>query len=89
MGSLDTSQVVIGMLALFVVYSIFNTWSLRDKIFCTFIRQDKTEINKYAKFAQNRIDFDGRWFNIVTNRVTLKLVWMGVVPTWVIRVKIP
>lgn len=81
--SLSTSQAFIVMAVFFIVYSIYSTWKLKDEVYCTFIRQDRTEINKYAKINQRKVDFDGAWYNIVPNRVTLKMVWKGIVPTWV------
>jgi len=83
MGNISTTQMIIGIIVFFLAYSIFNTWQMKDKIKCTFIKQDGTEEDKYAKISQNRIDFSGRWFNLNSNRVILKLVWIGVIPTWV------
>lgn len=67
----------------FIGYSIYNTWSLKDKIYCTFIGQDGTQVHKYAKVKQSRIDWNGSWYNLNPGRITLKLVWMGIIPTWV------
>ena len=81
--ALSNSQLIIGVIVIFIGYSIFQVWSLKDKVYCTFIRRDTTEINKYEKIKSAKITFDNAYYNIVPDRVTLKLVWCGIIPTWV------
>lgn len=81
--ALSSSQMIIAVVILFVAFGIYQSYSLKDKVYCTFIRRDRTEINKYAKIKQGRIDFDNSWYNIDPRRVTLKLVWCGIIPTHV------
>ena len=81
--ALSTSQMFIILIVGFIVYSIYKTWKLKDYIYCTFIRQDRTEINKYAKISQGKIEFDNGFYNLDVKRTTLKLVWNGIIPTWV------
>jgi hypothetical protein len=83
MVSLSPTQMIIFVIVFVVGFGIFQIFTLKDKIFCTFIRKDRTEINKYAKANQGRIDFDNSYYNIIPNRTTLKLVWVFIFPTWI------
>lgn len=83
MPALSTMQVFIIMGLIVLGFSIYQAMGLQNKISCTFIRKDRTEIHKFAKVTQGRVDFDNAYYNIVPDRVTLKRVWCGIIPTYV------
>ena len=85
--SLSTPQVFLIMVVFFIGFSFFQALSAQNKIYCTFIKRDGTEISKYAKLNQGRVEFENGYYNIVPNRITLKRVWFGVIPTKVVCAK--
>lgn len=83
MPAISTMQMFIIMGLIVLSFSIYQAMGLQNKISCTFIRKDRTEIHKFAKVTQGRVDFDNAYYNIVPDRVTLKRVWCGIIPTYV------
>ncbi len=83
MASLSTGQVLIGFLVIILAYGIYSVYTLKDKIHCTFIREDKTIVAKFAKVKMQKIDWENKWYNLDPKRTVLKLVWMGIIPTYV------
>lgn len=83
MASLSTGQVLIGFLVIILAYGIYSVYTLKDKIHCTFIREDKTIVTKFAKVKMQKIDWENKWYNLDPKRTVLKLVWMGIIPTYV------
>jgi hypothetical protein len=74
---------LIGLIIIFLVYGVYQVYTLKDKVHCTFIRKDRTTITKLVKVSQNRVEFDKGWYYIDIKRTTLKMVWMGFIPTWI------
>jgi len=83
MPALSTSQLIIGFIVIIVIYGIFQIYTLKDKLQCTFIRKDRTEITKLVKMNQGRVIFDNAFYNIVPNRTILKMMWIFIFPTWI------
>jgi hypothetical protein len=83
MGSINPTQMFLVILVFFIGYSIFQTWSLKDKVYCTFRRKDKVLISKVVKLKQGRVSFENGWYDLDSGRTTLRLVWQGIIPTWV------
>ena len=83
MPAMSTSQILIMFIVIVLVYGVYTVYTLKDKIHCTFIGEDKTTFTKFAKMKSNRIEWRGGWYNLDITRTTLKLVWVGVIPTWV------
>jgi preprotein translocase subunit SecG len=65
-----------------ILLQFYSVYNVRNKIWCTFRRVDRTKINKWAKNGQGRIEFDGGWYEVEPARVTLALKWEPL-PTWV------
>jgi hypothetical protein len=78
---MNTSMLLI-ILFFILVYQSYTTYSLKDKIFCTFYRANKTKIEKWAKDKQRLIDFDGGWYDVDPARVVLQLKW-NPLPVWI------
>ena len=77
-------QVLIVFALIIIGISYYKTWKLKDSIYCTFRRKDKTQISKFAKINQGRIDFDGGWYILDIKCTTLKFVMVNqIIPTWV------
>lgn len=85
--SLSTPQIFLIMVFIFIGLSFFQALKAQNKIYCTFIKRDGTEISKYAKLNQGRVEFENGYYNIIPNRITLKKVWFGVIPTKVVCAK--
>ena len=75
------------MILLFVLgYSAYSAYGLRNKIWCSFRRRDRTKIEKFAKQNQGRIDFDKGWYYVDPRRTTLMMWTKGIhmlIPTWI------
>ena len=66
--------------------SALSAWRMKNQIWCTFRRADRTKIEKFASVKQGRIDFDGGWYYLRPERTTLILWTKGIhllVPTFV------
>ncbi len=70
------------LLFVVIAYQAYSAYDIRDKILCTFRRSDRTKITKWAKNSQSRIEFDGGWYDVEPERVTLSLKW-NPLPMWV------
>jgi hypothetical protein len=84
MTNLPTLMVV--MLIIIVFYASYSAHKLKDQIWCTFRRKDKTRIEKWGKVKFGRIEFDGGWYYLNTKRTTIKMVTSGIhqiIPIWV------
>jgi hypothetical protein len=82
--AISPAQFFIFVIVFIVIWGIYQIYTLKDKIHCTFIRKDRTSITKLAKVKADRIDFDNKWYNLDIKRTTLKMVWVGFIfPTWV------
>lgn len=82
MLALSSSQLILGCVIIFIGFSIYQIYSLKDKIHCTFIKEDRTTIERIVKAKAGRIVFDGGWYKLDINRTTQKLKWIGIFPTW-------
>lgn len=83
--SLNLQTMLLVVLGLTVVYAGYSAHMLKDRIYCTFRRKDKTRIEKWAKANQSRIDFDNGWYYLNPRRTTLTLVTKGIhaiIPIW-------
>jgi hypothetical protein len=83
MLNLSPTQLIIAVIVIFLAYGIFQVYTLKDKVHCTFIRKDRTTLTKLAKVNQGRVIFDNGYYYIDIKRTTLKMVWMGFIPTWI------
>ena len=73
-----------------VVYASYSAHQLKNKVYCTFVRRDKTVIEKWAKVGQGRIEFDGGWYYVNPRRVTLQFWDKGIhtiIPTRIQRMQ--
>lgn len=70
------------MLICVIMLQFYSVYSVRDKIWCTFRRIDKTKISRWARMGQSRIEFDGGWYQVEPGRVTLAIKW-NPLPAWV------
>jgi hypothetical protein len=78
---MNTSMLLV-ILFFILVYQSYTTYSLKDKIFCTFRRRNQTRIEKWAKDKQSVISFDDGWYEIDPSRVILQLKW-NPLPVWI------
>lgn len=83
MASLSTTQIIIVFLVLILGYGIFSVYMLKDKVYCTFRRKDRVVINKVVNIKSGRVVFSNCWYDLDPRRTTQKIVWMGIIPTWV------
>jgi len=83
---LGLSQMLMWFPILILAFSAISAYRLKNQIWCTFRRRDRTKIEKFAKQGQNRIEFDGGWYHVRPERTTL-IMWTkgihAIVPTWV------
>lgn len=70
----NTTTMLALLAILAVVYVSYTMQKLKTRIHCTFIRADKTKIEKWVKATQRRIAFDGGWYYVVPKRIILA-VW--------------
>jgi hypothetical protein len=82
-ASLSTTQIIIVFLVLILGYGIFSVYMLKDKVYCTFRRKDRVVINKVVNIKSGRVVFSNCWYDLDPRRTTQKIVWMGIIPTWV------
>lgn len=76
--------VLLAMLAMGMAY--YSQASLRNKIFCTFRRPNKTKIEKFVSLRSKFVIFDGGKYIVNPKRVTLMWYNRGInafFPTWV------
>ena len=82
MPNLSMIQILVGFFVIILGVSFYQVYTLKDRIYCSFVRRDKTQIHKLAKITQDRIDFDGAWYNIDIRCTTQKFQFVGILPTW-------
>lgn len=74
----------ISILLMFVIgYGILSCYDKKNKIFCTFKANDRTEQSRWTKKSQDKIIFKGsdgreRWYDIEIGRTTLKWITNGI-----------
>lgn len=73
---------VVYFLLFLMAYHFYSVYSVRNKIWCSFRRADRTKVEKWAKENQARIDFDGGWYHVEPSRTVLMLKW-NPLPMWV------
>lgn len=76
---------VIIIIAIFGM-TVYSAYDKKDKIWCQFIRRDRTKMEMWVKTTQGRIKYGGGYYYVVTRRVTLMLWTKGihaVIPIWV------
>lgn len=71
---LNLTTTLIILAVILIGYAVYATQSIQKKIYCTYIRKDKTRIDKWCKQEQARIDFDGGWYYINPKRIVL-ITW--------------
>lgn len=76
------SNIIAILLVFILAYQAYTTYTLKDKIYCTFLRANKTKVEKWAKDTQRKIDFDGGWYDVDPARVVLHLKW-NPLPVWI------
>ncbi len=79
-------QVLFFMLLLVCVYASMSARGLKDKIWCTFRRRDRTKLEKWAKQNQGDVVFAGGKYHIDPSRTTLMLWTKGIhffLPIWI------
>jgi hypothetical protein len=84
MPDMTTMFLVVAFVVIF--YASYSAHKLKDQIWCTFRRRDKTRIEKWGKVKYGRIEFDGGWYYLNTKRTTIKMVTSGIhqiMPIWV------
>lgn len=67
-------------------YASYSAYKLKDQIWCSFRRRDRTKIEKFASQRQAKIDFDNGWYWVRPERTTLILWTKGIhqiIPIWV------
>ncbi len=69
-------------LLLLVGWQVYSVYSVKERIWCTFRRRDRTKIEKWARKDQRRIVFDGGWYHVEPDRTTLMIKW-NPLPMWV------
>lgn len=67
----NTTLMFFIMLVALVAYAAYEVNKVKSKIHCTFIRPDRTKIEKWAKEKQRRVDFDNGWYYIAPKRIVL------------------
>lgn len=83
MLQLSMMQIFIMLGVIILLGSIIQAYLLKDKIYCTIIQRDKTEINRYEKLKAGKIVYQGCYYHILPDRISTKFVWVGIVPTTV------
>jgi hypothetical protein len=76
------TNILLVFMVFLLAYQAYSTMSLKDKIFCTFYRANKTKIEKWAKDKQRLIDFDGGWYEVDPSCIVLQLKW-NPLPVWI------
>ena len=81
---MDLQQFFFYTVFIIVALSVFKGLSLRNQIFCTYRRRDKTKLKKWGKAIEGyRINFDNGWYYIDIKRCVLEFRWVGILPIWV------
>ena len=83
MPAMSTSQILIMFIVIVLVYGVYSVYMLKDKVYCTFRTRDKTILHKTVKISAGKIIFNNAWYDIIAKRTSLRMVWMGIIPTWV------
>ena len=75
---MDSQQLLIFVIIIGVAYAAFCSHRAKSRVYCTFVRRDKTVGHKWA-LAKNgeRIEFGGGWYYVVMERVTLEALDSG------------
>jgi len=76
--ALSPTSLIILLIFMFIVYTSVSVMGLKLKTHCTFIRPDKTRIEKMIKAKQRRVEFDGGWYYVIPNRIILKVMDSGI-----------
>lgn len=74
------------VVALFILYALYATQKLRNKILCTFRRVNKTKVEKFVTMQDRYVVFDGGKYDIVPSSITFQWYNRGIhqfAPTWV------
>lgn len=73
------TQIIFLVIIAFVGFLIYDQYSKKDKIYCGFIRKDKTLIWKWVKKGgdRGRVDFDGGWYYIDPDCIIGKWHYIG------------
>ncbi len=61
---------LIFMLVVVVGMAWYANWSKRNKIYCSFIRINKTTVHKFVKMTSRYVVFDNKRYDIVTKCIT-------------------
>ncbi len=83
MPALTAPQFLIFFVVIIIGYGIYSVYMLKDKVHCTFRTRDKTVLHKTVKINAGKIVFCGAWYDLDVKRTTLRLIWQGIIPTWV------
>ena len=81
---MDYTQMFLYGIIIITALSIVRSYSLKDKIYCTYRRRDKTKIHKWAKAVNGyRIQFENGWYYVNIRRCVLEFKWVGILPIWI------
>ncbi len=82
----STSAMLFYLLLFYIIYASYSARKLKDQIWCTYRKRDKTKIEKFVKAKEKRTIFDGGWYDIIPQSITLMLWDKGIhwlLPIWV------
>jgi hypothetical protein len=72
MPPISSSQMLMYLPWLILIYLTYIAYGLKAKILCTYRRTDRTKIEKWATPNQSRIEFEGGWYQVEPARTVIQ-----------------
>lgn len=60
---------------LILIFHVYQVYATNRKIWCVFRKAGRIVEQKWAKETQGRIEFDGGWYEVETDRTQLSIKW--------------